>query len=207
MPQTPAAPRETPWSSVVLSFGRFVVAATGIPGGTEALNCAVDLIRAIEGAQEAQTEMLNATRFLDAEPMCSSPEESALNELYLGLTLGLLNSREDASYWLRASALSGTGAARILAESAGNIKVLKTKKPAALAAVYYPPGAVVLIKKRRKKQEAQAAADALADFLPFVNTAVSCHNAPGLETPLPALELTPMGKNKWTLEEVALPQV
>lgn len=226
----------------MVAFGRFVVAAAGIPGGAEALNTAVDLIRAIEGAQDAQTEMLNAihedvellrlqafrsgklrleeiatigpdndryttllneaaARFLDAEPMCSSLEESAVNELYLGLTLGLLNSTHDASRWLGKSAVTGASAARKLAEEAGNIKVLKSKKAATLAVIYYPAGLFVLMKKRRKKQEAQAKADALADFLPFVNAAASCHNALGLDAPMLSLELTPTGKNNWTLQE------
>jgi hypothetical protein len=241
-----AAPKDTPWSGVVLAFGKFVAAAAGmagIPGGAQALDTAVDLIRAIEGAQDAQAQMLNAihedvellrlqafrtgkirleeiarigpdseryatllgeaeTRFLDAEPMCSSAEESAVNQLYLGLTLGLKNSRKDASHWLAKSAVSGTAAAQSLAEEAGNIKVFKSKKTAALAAIYYPVGVVVLFKKRRKKQEASAKADALAEFLPFVNAAVSCHNALGIDEPMPSLELTPTGKRKWMLQEV-----
>jgi hypothetical protein len=101
------------------------------------------------------------------------------------------------------SAVSGSGAARSLAEEAGNVKVLKSKKAAALAAVYYPAGFFVLMKKRRKKQEAHAKVEALADFLPFVNAAVACHNALGLAAAMPTLELTPAGKNKWTLQEAA----
>ena len=237
----PAAPRQTPWSNVALTFGRIVVTAAGIPGGTDALNTAVDLVRALQGAQDAQTEMLNAihqdvellrlqafrsgklrleeiahigpdserytpllneaaSRFLDAESTCSSLEELAVNKLYMGLTLGLLNDRKGASRWLGESAVTGAVAARTLAEEAGNIKVLKTKTTATLATIYYPAGLIVLMKKRRKKQQAQAKADALANFLPFVNAAASCHNALGLDAPLPFLELTPTGRNKWTLQ-------
>jgi hypothetical protein len=31
-----------------------------------------------------------------------------------------------------------------------------------------------------------------------------CHNALGLAPPMPTLELTPTGRNKWTLEETAV---
>jgi hypothetical protein len=241
--QNVPAAKESPWFNVMLTFGRSLVTASGVRGGNEALDCAVDLIRAVEGAQQAQAEMLNAihvdvellrlqafrsgqlrleeaarigprseryltllneasTRFLDAEPTCNSLEERAVNELNLGLTLSLLRSPEDASYWLKASAVSGSEAARVLAEAAGNIKVLKSKKAAALAAIYYPAGIVVLLKKKKKKrQEAHVASEALADFLPFVNTAVTCHNALGLDAPMPVLELTQTGKNNWTLQE------
>lgn len=245
-----STPRESPWASVVLSFGRFLVATSGVPGGSEAFNTAVDLIRSVEGAQDAQAEMLNAihedvellrlqafksgklrleevaragaqsdryvtmlneaaSRFLDAEPMCTSPEERAVNELYLGLTLSLLNSRDDASHWLQVSTVTGTDAVRELAKSAGNIKVYKSKKTVALSAtlsaVLYPAAPIVitsaLIKKRRRKREAHATVDVLADFLPFVNAAVSCHNTLGLHTSMPTLELEQTGKNTWDLRE------
>jgi hypothetical protein len=241
---------ESTWSGVVTSFGRFLITATGVPGGGAAFNAAVDLIRAIEGAQDAQTEMLNAirqdvellrhqafkggklrleevarvgpesdryvtlleeaaSRFLDAESMCDSLEESAVNELYLGLTLSLLNNRNDALHWLRLSAETGTDAARELAKAAANIKVYKSKKTVALSAtvsaVLYPAAPVVLtrvyLKKRKLKREAHATVDVLAGFLPFVNAAVSCHNSLGLEAPMPTLELAQTGKTSWALQE------
>lgn len=235
---------QSPWSGVVLSFCRFLAAS--VPGGGEAVDCAVGLLHAIEGAQDAQAEMLNAihadvellrlqafrsgtlrlheaarvgpesdrrstllneaaSRFLDAEPMCSCLEEGAINQLHLGLTFGLLNEREDASYWLGKSAASGTAVAQAIAEAAGSIKVLKTKKAVAAWSLFYPAwavvGPVVLLKKRKKKLEAHAAAEALGDFLPFVNTAVSCHNALGLEAPISTMELNQTGKSTWTLQE------
>jgi hypothetical protein len=242
--QTSLGTNPSPWSSVVLRFGRFPVAATGVPGG-EAIDCAVGLIEAIEGAQDAQAEMLNAihadvellrlqafrsgklhlheaarvnpqcerrttlfneaaSRFLDAEPMCSCLEEGAVNQLYLGLTFGLLNNRDDASYWLGTSAACGTAAARAFAEAAGNINVVKSKKAvAATALLRYPAGATYLLKKRKRKrkQEAHAAPHALGEFLPFVNTAVFCHNALGVEAPISTLELQQSGKTTWTLQD------
>lgn len=231
---------QCPWSSVVLTFGRFLVAAVG---DGDAVDRAEGLIQAIEGAQDAQAEMLNAihadvdllrleafrsgklrlseaarvdpqsgrrttllneaaTWFLDAEPMCSCLEEGAVNQLYLGLTFGLLNIRNDASYWLGASAACGTAAARAFAEAAGSIKVLQSKKAVAVTALlFYPAGAIFLLKKRQGKQEAHVAAHALEEFLPFVNTAVSCHNALGVEAPISTLELYQTGKTTWTLQE------
>jgi hypothetical protein len=240
--QKPSGTSQSPWCRVVLTFGRFMVAAEGVPDGGEAIDCAVGLIQAIEGVQDAQAEMLNAihadvdllrlqafrsgklrlhevarvdprsgrrttllneaaSQFLDAEPMCSCLEEGAVNQLYLGLTFGLLSNRDDASYWLGASAACGTAAARAFAEAAGNIKVLKSNKAVAVTALlFYPAGAIFLLKKK-KKQEGHAAADALGEFLPFVNTAVSCHNALGVEAPISALELHQTGKTTWNLQE------
>ncbi len=238
---------QSPWSSVVLTFCRFLVA--GVPGGGEAIDCAVGLLHAIEGAQDAQAEMLNAihadvellrlqafrsgqlrlheaarvgsqsdrrstllneaaSRFLDAEPMCSCLEESAINQLHLGLTFGLLNEREDSSYWLGTSAASGVAVAHAIAEAAGSIKVLKTKKGVAGVAAsvlsIYPAVVVVpllLLKKRKKRLDARAAAQALGEFLPFVNTAVACHNALEVEAPISSLELNQTGKLTWILQE------
>ena len=231
-----AAPPESPWTKVAVSFGSLMAASVG---GGAAFDCAVELIRAIEGTQDAQTALLNAIyedvellrlqafrsgklrleevatvglqsdrskillneaaeRFYDAEPMCSSQEESAINELYLGITFGLLDSREDASRWLRKSAASGSDAARRLAE-AGNIKVMSKKKAIFLLGAYAAP--YFLVKNRKKKLGAQGAAEALVDLLPFVNAAASCHNALGVEDSMPGLQLIPTGKNKWALEE------
>ncbi len=238
---------QSAWSSVVLTFGRFLVAAAGAPGCGEAIDCAVGLIQAIEGAQDAEAKMLNAfhadvellrlqafrsgklrlheaaradpqserrttllneaaSRFLDAEPMCSCLEEGAVNQLYLGLTFGLLNNRDDASYWLGTSAACGTAAACAFAEAAGSIKVLKSEKTVAVTVLLrYPAGALILLnkrnKKRKRKREAHAAARALGDFLPFVNTAVSCHNALGVKAPISALELNKTGRATWTLQD------
>ena len=233
---------QSPWCGVVLTFGRFLVATADVPGG-EAIDRAVGLIQAIEGAQDAQAEMLNAihadvellrlqafrsgklrlheaacvdsqserrttllneaaSRFLDAEPMCSCLEEGAVNQLYLGLTFGLLNNRDDASYWLGASAACGTAAARAFAQAAGSIEVLKPKKAVAVTALlFYPAGAIFLLKHRKRKQETYAASHVLGEFLPFVNTAVSCHNALGVEAPISTLELHQTGKTTWTLQE------
>jgi hypothetical protein len=123
---------------------------------------------------ERRTTLLNeaASRFLDAESMCSCLEEGAVNQFHLELTFGLLNNRADASYWLGASAACGTAAARAFAEAAGSIKVLKSEKAVAVTALLFcPAGATFLLKKRKRKmkrkQDAHAAAHALGEFLLF----------------------------------------
>ena len=59
--QKPSGTNQSPWCSVVLTFGRFMVAAEAVPGGGELIDSAVGLIQAIEGAQDTQAEMLNAS--------------------------------------------------------------------------------------------------------------------------------------------------
>ena len=192
--QRPSGTSPSPWCSVVLTFGQFMVAAECVPGGGETIDRAVGLIQAIEGAQDAQAEMLNAihadvellrlqafrsgrlclhevarvdpqcerrttllheaaSQVFDAETMCSCLEEGAVNQLYLGLTFGLLNNRDDASYWLGASAACGTAAARAFAEAAGSIKVLKSKKAVAVTALLFYP-AESEISSQEKEEEA-----------------------------------------------------
>jgi hypothetical protein len=240
-----APTKDRPWLTVMTSFGRFVAATSGVPGGSEAVDCAVNLIKALEGTQDAQSEVLNAihadvellrlqafrggqlrldeaarvgpgndrydtlineasSHFLDAESMCETLEEKCVNELHLGLSLCLLNHSEDALYWLKASAASGSEAAQVLAKEAGNVKVLKSKTATALAVLYYPAGAAILLRKRKKLHDAHAATQTLADFLPIVNTAAHCHNGLTGDDPLPAIGLTKTGRNKWTLQEGAV---
>ena len=234
--------KDRPWLAVMESFGHFAVAVSGVPGGSEAVDCAVNLIKAIEGTQDVQSEVLNAihadvellrlqafrggqlrleeaarvrpgndryvtlideasSHFLDAESMCASLEEKCVNELYLGLSLSLLAHSDDALYWLKASAASGSEAAHALATESGNVKVLKSKTATALAVLYYPAGAAILMRKRKKVHDANAATQTLADFLPIVNTAAHCHNELNVEEPLPALELTKTRRKSWTLQE------
>ncbi|GAA4557483.1 hypothetical protein [Planotetraspora kaengkrachanensis] len=140
-------------------------------------------------------------KFIDAHGLAVSIQDRAVVEMHLGVVYLLLGRRSDASHWLSASYGSARAVVDHFAETAGNVKVLRSKWSTAAASYVYFVGVAVFAKKLKKVWNAQRAIAAMRSFIPFVNCVADSYNGVAGGGLVAILHLEQTGANKFVLRE------
>ncbi|GAA4586007.1 hypothetical protein GCM10023194_30690 [Planotetraspora phitsanulokensis] len=140
-------------------------------------------------------------KFIDAHGLAASIQDRAVVEMHLGVVYLLLGRRSDASHWLSASYDSARAVVDHFAETAGNVKVLRSKWSTAAASYAYVVGVAVFARKMKKVWNAQRALAAMRSFIPFVNCVADSYNGVSSSGSVAVLHLEQTGANKFVLRE------